>query len=237
MDALDDRAVVKRDHFNAGCVSARVTELVELINGRVLKPDNLHRPPSRDGHDGAKGMRAVECRAKVVAPVRRVAVGNIHPARGAVVDVFAFRISDVADGTLLVLAPHFKGQIHVAVIFRVGVDKTRFLNGLDQFHRLRHRLARKHLAHDVLSRFQTPDGIRRVLRCVIGKDDRVHVVGKEVLEVVEHLDGKSRLLRAFLCTVQKRLILVTDSDQLRLRMMQKHLDHRISACAAEDTDS
>ena len=134
------RAVVQRHHLNAAGVTAGVTKVVELLNGRILKSDHLHRAVPGDGHDRPQRMRAIEGGAKVVAPVVRIAVSDVQPARGTVVDILTLGIGDVADVTLAVAPPHFKSQIHVAVVLGVSVDQPGLLHRLDQLDRLRHRL-------------------------------------------------------------------------------------------------
>mgnify|MGYP003313450154 CR=1 FL=1 len=105
-------------------------------------PGDLYGTEAGHVQDGADGVGAVEGGGHEIPPVVSFAIGDLGPDGGAVVDVFALTVHDVADLTGSVSAPHLKGMRHIAVIFGISVDKTGFLNGFDQFNRLCHRFAR-----------------------------------------------------------------------------------------------
>lgn len=90
--------------------------------------------------------------------------------------ILALRVSDVSDFALAVFSPHLEGQVHIAVVFRVGIDEPGLLDRFDQFDGLRHSLAREHLAHDVLSGAEAADGEVACSGRVVREDDRVHVI-------------------------------------------------------------
>ena len=237
VDALHGRAVVQRDHLDAAGVSARVAEVVELLDGRVLEADDLHRAAAGHHKDRAEGMGAVEGRTEVVAPVLLIAVGDVQPAGGAVVDILAACMGDVADLAVLIPPPHLEGLIHVAVVLGVGVDQPGSLDRLDQLDRLRHGLARQHLAHDVPARVQGADGEARMLGGVVGEDDGVEVVGEEVVEVREAGDLLPELRGLLLGLPEQRLVAVADGGQLRLGVVQQRVHHGGAARAAKHADS
>ena len=236
VDAFDDSSVVKSYHFYAACVSSGVSELVKFLNRRIFKTNDLHRTTTRYHHDRSEGVRAVEGRAEVVAPVRGVSVGQADPCSGAVVDVLAFGIGHVSNRAFLILPPHIECHVHVAVVFGVCVDKSGFLHRFDKLHRLRHSLTGEDFAQHVLSCVETADGVGSVLRCVVCEDYGVHVALQKFVKVAEALDMKSRLLRTFFGLSEKRLVFVTYRGQLSVGMVQEILNHGVSSRTAEHAD-
>ena len=75
-----------------------------------------------------------------------------------------------------------------------------------------------------------------VLVGVVRHYDRVHVAVEEVVELLEQLHLHPELVGAFLDVVEKRLVFVAYSHELRVRMVKQHLDHRAAASAAENAD-
>ena len=214
-----------------------MTKVVELLNGRILKSDHLHRAVPGDGHDRPQRMRAIEGGAKVVAPVVRIAVSDIQPARGTVVDILTLGIGDVADVTLAVAPPHFKGQIHVAVVLGVSVDQPGLLHRLDQLDRLRHRLAWQNLRQHMLARLQATNGKGSMLGRIVRQHDGVHVILDEVIKGLKARNVQSSILGVLTRQVQQWRILITDCHQFRLGVMQQYLNHGVAPGTSEHANT
>ena len=151
--------------------------------------------------------------------------------------VISLGIGHLSDSTFFISAAHFKAVIHIAVIFGIRVDKPGLLDRLDEFNRLRHSFARKHLAHDVLSGVQAAYRKGRVLRCIVREHNGIHIVLNKIFEVVEQRDFKPCLLRFCLCLVKKRLVFVAHRHKLRVWMVKQHLHHVAPARTSEYSDS
>lgn len=132
VDAAGDGAVVKGDHNKAGSMAAMMAELEELRIHPAIKPTHLDRPPSGNGEHGPDAVGAVEGAELPVAPMVALAVGDGGPDGGAIVDVLALRISDLADIAVFIAPPHLEGLVHIAVVFGIGVDLAGRLDGLDE---------------------------------------------------------------------------------------------------------
>ena len=210
VDAAGNRAVVQGHKLYPG--AAEKAELSERFARRGFKPDDLHGPAAGDGQERADAVGAVKIGVCLVAPMIALAVGKPRPAARAVVNVFSLAVFNIADFSQLIPALHFKGMLHVAVVFRVSVDLPALLDRLDELDRLRHCLAGQHLGEHVFSGFKTTNGKGRVFVGVVGQHDGVHIIVKEIIEVIKQSDGQAAVFGLLSDSVEQGLVFVAYRD-------------------------
>ena len=130
-----------------------------------------------------KAVRTIEIGRHFVAPVCRVAVSDSGCDRGAIVDIFAFRVADIANVSVLDAVPHLEIVLHITVIFGIGVHETGFLYRFDKRNSLRYRSTGKHFGQNMFACVKTFNCVQSMFMCIIGKNHGIHIMSDKIIKI------------------------------------------------------
>ena len=236
VEALDHRAVVQGHHLDARA-EPDAHGLQAVVQPGAFIACDLHGTAAGGCDNGAKGVGAVEGGVHEIAPVVGVAVGDLGPDGGAVVEVFALGVGHIAQTAFLVKLPHFEGPGHIAAVFRIGVHFTGALHSLHQGHGLGHGLAGQALGQHMQTSVQAADGEGRMLGGIVCQNHRVHIMANKILKAFVERRVHAGGFRLLLHLLQGGNILVADGYQFCFRISQQHLDHGHATVGTEYADS
>ena len=189
-------------------------------------------------NDGACRVSAIEERAHLVSPVVRIAVCDLRPDAFAIVNVFALAVFEFSDLAKTILLLHLDHRGEVAVVFAVSVDLAVLFNSLAELDCLLHIGAGKDLGENVKSALHATNGKGSVLVCKICKNDSVHIVIQEILEVF--------IKSAFIIAFFKHILhvfanvgvhIADRNDVCKLAVCDTPVDHRFSAIPTKNAYS
>ena len=237
VDALNDSTVLQGQKQGTGG-TGRITQLTHEVHVSGLEAAYANRTQARREENGTDGVRAVEYGGHVVAPVIALTVCNAGPNGGAVVQILALSLHQLTDIALLVANHHLKGGVEVAVVLGVGVNLTGLFYSLDQFNRFLHGSAGQALAHYVTAALQNTNGIGSVLVCVVCQNNRIHIVLDEFVEILIQSNLQTLGLCHLAGSVQRRTILIADSNQFCLSVStgQNLTDHGLTTAGTKHTN-